>query len=202
MAVKKLQKRTGRPRGFDEDEALERAMHVFWRKGFEGASLNDLTAAMGIQPTSLYRAFGNKRTLFQKVLARYMAGPVAFVHDALNEPTAYAVANRILRRAAEFLTEGRWRHGCMTIQAALVGSVESEPIRRKLIALRVKGQDDLRERFERAKSKGNLPHDADAADLARFVTAVYQGMTVQAINGASRDDLLRLSETALQIWPK
>ena len=93
MAVKKLQKRTGRPRGFDEDEALERAMHVFWRKGFEGASLNDLTAAMGIQPTSLYRAFGNKRTLFQKALARYMAGPVAFVHDALNEPTAYAVAN-------------------------------------------------------------------------------------------------------------
>jgi hypothetical protein len=90
----------------------------------------------------------------------------------------------------------------MTIQAALVGGVESEPIRRKLIALRVKGQDDLRERFERAKSKGNLPNDADAADLARFVTAVYQGMTVQAINGASRDDLLRLSETALQIWPK
>jgi AcrR family transcriptional regulator len=98
MAVKKLQKRTGRPRGVDENEALERAMHVFWRKGFEGASLNDLTAAMGIQPTSLYRVFGNKRTLFQKALARYMAGPVAFVHDALNEPTAYAVANRILRR--------------------------------------------------------------------------------------------------------
>jgi len=202
MAVTKLPKRTGRPRGFDQDEALERAMHVFWRKGFEGASLNDLTAAMGIQPASLYQAFGNKRALFEKALARYLAGPVAFVHDALNEPTAYAVADRILRRTAEFLTEGRSRRGCMTIQAALAGGVEGEPIRRKLIALRVKEQDALRRRFERAKSEGDLPSDADAADLAQFVTAIYQGMTVQTINGASREDLLRLSDTALRIWPK
>ena len=202
MAVTKLPKRAGRPRGFDYDEALDRAMHVFWRKGFEGASLNDLTAAMGVQPASLYKAFGNKRTLFEKALARYLAGPVAFVHDALNEPTAYAVAVRILRRTAEFLTEGRSRRGCMTIQAALASGVEGEPIRRKLIALRVKEQDALRRRFERAKSEGDLPNDADAADLARLITALYQGMTVQAINGASREDLIRLSNTALQIWPK
>jgi AcrR family transcriptional regulator len=202
MAVTKLPKRAGRPRGFDYDEALDRAMHVFWRKGFEGASLNDLTAAMGVQPASLYKAFGNKRTLFEKALARYLAGPVAFVHDALNEPTAYAVAVRILRRTAEFLTEGRSRRGCMTIQAALASGVEGEPIRRKLIALRVKEQDALRRRFERAKSEGDLPNDADAADLARLITALYQGMTVQAINGASREDMLRLSDTALRIWPK
>jgi AcrR family transcriptional regulator len=202
MAVTKLPKRAGRPRGFDYDEALDRAMHVFWRKGFEGASLNDLTAAMGVQPASLYKAFGNKRTLFEKALARYLAGPVAFVHDALNEPTAYAVAVRILRRTAEFLTEGRSRRGCMTIQAALASGVEGEPIRRKLIALRVKEQDALRRRFERAKSEGDLPNDADAADLARLITALYQGMTVQAINGASPEDMLRLSDTALRIWPK
>lgn len=202
MAVTKLPKRTGRPRGFNYAEALDRAMHVFWCKGFEGASLNDLTAAMGIQPASLYKAFGNKRTLFEKALARYLAGPVAFVHDALNEPTAFAVADRILRRTAEFLTEGRSRRGCMTIQASLAGGVEGEPIRRKLIALRVKEQDALRRRFERAKSEGDLPNDADAADLARLITALFQGMTVQAINGASREDLLRLSDTVLRIWPK
>jgi AcrR family transcriptional regulator len=202
MAAMKLTKRTGRPRGFNYDEALDRAMHVFWRKGFEGASLNDLTAAMGIQPASLYKAFGNKRTLFEKALARYLAGPVAFVHDALNEPTALAVADRILRRKAEFLTEGRSRRGCMTIQAALAGGVESKPIRRKLIALRIKEQDALRRRFERAKSECDLPNRADAADLARFVTALFQGMTVQAINGATREDLFRLSDTALRIWPK
>jgi AcrR family transcriptional regulator len=201
MATIKLPKRAGRPRGFNEDDALDSAMHVFWHKGFEGASLNDLTAAMGIQPASLYKAFGNKRALFEKTLARYLAGPVAFVHDAVNEPTAYAVADRMLRRTAEFLTQGRSRSGCMTIQAALTVGVEGEPIRRKLIALRVKEQDALRQRFERAKSEGDLPSHADAVDLARFVTAIYQGMTVQAINGASREDLLRLSETALRMWP-
>jgi hypothetical protein len=73
---------------------------------------------------------------------------------------------------------------------------------RKLIALRVKEQDALRRRLERAKSEGDLRNDADAADLARFVTAIYQGMTVQAINGASREDLLRLADTALRLWPK
>jgi AcrR family transcriptional regulator len=202
MANTELAKRAGRPRGFDEDQVLDCAMHVFWRKGFEGASLNDLTSAMGIQPASLYMAFGNKRTLFEKALARYLAGPVAFMHDALTEPTAFAVADRILRRTAEFLTEGRSRCGCMTIQAALAGGVEGAPIRRMLIALRVKEQDALCRRFERAKSEGDLPSHADAADLARFVTAIYQGMTVQAINGASREDLLRLSDTALRIWPK
>jgi AcrR family transcriptional regulator len=202
MSVTKSPKRTGRPRGFDYDLALDRAMHVFWRKGFEGASLNDLTAAMGIQPASLYKAFGNKRTLFEKALARYLAGPVAFVHDALNQPTSFSVADCILRRTAEFLTGRRSRRGCMTIQAALAGGAEGEPIRRKLIALRVKEQDALRRRLERAKSEGDLPNHADPADLARLVTAIYQGMTVQAINGASRDDLFRLADTTLQIWPK
>ena len=124
------------------------------------------------------------------------------LHSYMTLLTAYAVADRILRRTAEFLTEVRSRRGCMTIQAALAGGLEGEPIRRKLIVLRVKEQDALRRRFERAKSEGDLRNDADAADLARFVTALFQGMTVQAINGASREDLLRLSDTALRIWPK
>jgi AcrR family transcriptional regulator len=192
--------RTGRPRGFDPEKALDRAMHVFWQKGFEGASLKDLTVAMGIQPASLYKAFGNKEALFE--LARYLAGPVAFMHDALNEPTAYAVAERILRQTAEFLTEKRSRRGCMTIQAALTGGIEAKSVRRRLIALRVKEQDGLRRRFQRAKSEGDLPNDLDAADLARFITSLFQGMTVQAINGATREELLRLSEMALRTWPK
>src|SRR6202041_1162530 len=146
------------------------------KRDLKGLFGNDLTTAMGIQPASLYKAFGNKRTMFEKALARYLAGPVALWHDALNEPTAFAVADRILRRTAEFLTEGRLRRGCMTIQAALAGGVESQPICRKLVALRVKEQEALRRRFERAKSEGDLPSDADAADLARFVTALFQGM--------------------------
>ena len=191
----------GRPRGFDPEQALNQAMHVFWEKGYEGASLHDLTAAMGIQPASLYKAFGNKRNLFEQALARYLAGPVAFIRGAQSEPTAYAVAERTLRDSAEFLANQHTRCGCMTIQAALVGGKESQPVREELIALRLRGQEALRQRFERAKKEGDLAKTADAGDLARFVTAIFQGMTVQAINGASREELLRLAETALRAWP-
>ena len=96
-------------------------MHVFWEKGYEGASMHDLTTAMGIKPASLYAAFGNKQAMFERTLDHYLAGPAAFMSAALEEPTAYAVAERILRQTAEALTARRARYGCMTIQAALVG---------------------------------------------------------------------------------
>lgn len=199
---RKALKLAGRPRSFDRDEALERAMQVFWQKGFEGASLSDLTAAMGIQPTSLYKGFGNKQSLFEQALALYLAGPVAFIHSALRAPTGYAVAEGILHQTAEFLTRKGERTGCMTIQAALVGSAAAEPVRRKLVALRVKEQESLRRRFARAISEGDLPPTADAADLARFITTIFQGMTVQAIDGANHKELLRLSDFAMRAWPR
>lgn len=176
-------------------------MHVFWRKGFDGASVADLTLAMGIQPASLYAAFGNKQAVFEQALARYLAGPVAFMSGALDQPTAYEVASYILRGSAEFLTQSRPRAGCMTIQSALVGDRASAPVRRKLTALRVKSQERLRQRFERAQTEGDLPKDADAAALARFVTTVFQGMTIQAIDGATRQELLQTVEMALRVWP-
>jgi AcrR family transcriptional regulator len=173
-------------------------MRVFWKKGFEGASLNDLTAAMGIKPPSLYAAFGNKQKLFEESLARYIAGPAAFMTEALGEAAAYEVTARLLRETAEFLTTGRTRCGCMAIQGGMIGGEESGPVRRKLVAVRRRGQEALRQRFERAKSEGDLAGAADAADLARFVSTVLQGMTVQAIDGATREELLRVAEMALQ----
>ena len=192
----------GRPRGFDSEQALDQAMHVFAQKGYEGASLHDLTAAMGIQPASLYRAFGNKQMLFEQALARYLAGPVAFIQGALSEPTAYSVADRTFRDSAAFLANQHTRCGCMTIEAALVGGKESLPVREGLIALRLRGQEALQQRFEQAQEEGDLVKTADAGDLARFVTAIFQGMTVQSINGASLEELLRLAETALRAWPR
>ena len=176
-------------------------MHVFWEKGYEGASMHDLTTAMGIQPASLYAAFGNKQAMFERTLDHYLAGPAAFMSAALEEPTAYAVAERILRQTAEALTARRARYGCMTIQAALVGDEGTKAVRQTLIRLRVRAQNALRQRFERSKSDGDLPEDADAAGLADFITCVFQGMTVQAINGATRKELLRLAAMALRTWP-
>ncbi len=200
--MKKPSGSAGRPRGFDRDTAIERAMHVFWKQGYEGASLHDLTAAMGIQPASLYGAFGSKQGLFALALARYLAGPTAFLHAALQEPTAYAVAVRILREAAEFLGTRRGARGCMTIQAAMAGGEEAEPVRRRLIRLRVRQRNELRRRFERAKAERDLPEDTDPAGLADFITAVFQGMAVQAVNGAGRQRLLRIANTALRAWPR
>jgi AcrR family transcriptional regulator len=177
-------------------------MQLFWEKGYEGTATADLVKAMGVQPASLYRTFGNKEQLFQRALERYLAGPVSFMREALQEPTAFEVARRILRESALFLSDRRNPRGCLTIQAAMVGGDESLAVRQDLVRLRVRAQDALRRRLERAKEEGDLPPEADARDLAQFVTAVFQGMTVQSINGAKRDELLRLAETAMRTWPQ
>jgi AcrR family transcriptional regulator len=191
----------GRPRSFDEEKALDQAMHVFWEKGFEGASLSDLTKAMGIKPASLYGAFGNKQDLFRKALKRFLAQQVPFVQDALQEPTAYAVAERILREMAICLTRPGLPHGCLTIQTSLAASDEGAVIHDELITLRTDAQKALRRRFARAKREGDLPEDSNPDSLARFITTVYQGMTIQGVNGATRKELLDLAQTSLRAWP-
>ena len=192
----------GRPRAFDLERALDAALELFWQKGYEGASLSDLTAAMGINRPSLYAAFGNKEALFCKALARYAEGPAAYVRAALNERTARAVAERLLSEAADRLTDPHHPPGCLAVHGALTCGEEAEPIRQALIAQRAASEAALRERFERSRSEGDLPPDAEPADLARFVATVLQGMAVQAASGATRDELRRVVETALQAWPK
>lgn len=190
-----------RPRKFDHDSALEAAMQVFWRNGYEGTSIADLTAATGMQPGSLYAAFGGKADLFRKALERYCAGPAAFIHAALTEPTAYRVVERILRGTAEFLTQPNMPRGCMTIDSALTCGEEAAAMRGHLIELRVREQQALTRRLKRAQREGELAAGEHPATLAAFINTVFQGMTVQAINGASRHELMRVVDTALRCWP-
>ncbi len=191
----------GRPREFDIDEVLDRALRVFWRRGYEGATLPDLTKAMGINRPSLYAAFGSKEELFRKALDRYVEGPAAFVREALNEPTARAVAERLLGGTIELVTDRRNPRGCLIVQGALACGETAESVRREVAARRVAGEVAVRERFERARADGDLPAKADAADLARYVVTVMRGMAVQAAGGASREDLRRVVDLALQAWP-
>ncbi|MEH0826520.1 MULTISPECIES: TetR/AcrR family transcriptional regulator [unclassified Micromonospora] len=187
----------GRPRGFDAEEALDRAMDVFWRQGYEGASLADLTAAMGINKPSLYAAYGSKEELFHKVVARYAERDMAYARDALAQPTAYEVVATLLRDNVVALTRSDCPAGCLSIQGGISGGTDSAPIAEFLAASRLTGERALAERLARAVAEGDLPADADPAALARFVSVVTEGHAVHAAAGASRADLQQSAEIAL-----
>lgn len=191
----------GRPREFDLDEVLERALRLFWRKGYEGTSIGDLTEAMGINRPSLYAAFGDKATLFRKVVDRYVSCHGAHVQRALEAPTARETAEQLLRGTAELLSTPGEPRGCLLVHGALACDEASEPIRQALQERRQAVEAALRHRFERASAEGDLPPNADPADLARFLTVVTQGLSVYAAGNASRDELLRVAELALKAWP-
>ena len=190
----------GRPRAFDADVALERAMHVFWAKGYEGASLSNLTRAMRINRPSLYAAFGNKEQLFGKVLDRYMDGPVAYFGKALAKPKARDVVEEIFLGTARMADDPRVPAGCLMVQGALASGNASA--RNEVAARRAAAEVALRRRLQRAKREGDLPNDADPAELAHYVMTVVRGMAVQGADGAGGDQLRRVAQMALRAWPK
>lgn len=192
----------GRPRSFDVQKALDHALEVFWRKGYEGTSLADLTKAMGINRPSLYAAFGNKESLFRRVLDRYVEGPAGYVAQALAEPTARAVAERLLHGAIDLTSNPSSPRGCLLVQGALACGDEAEPARREMAARRAASELAVRRRFERARAEGDLPASANTADLARYLITVVRGIAVQAAGGASRRELQRVVELALRAWPE
>jgi AcrR family transcriptional regulator len=147
----------GRPLGFDPDVALEAALRVFWRKGYEGTALSDLTTAMGINRPSIYATFGNKEALFRKALDRYSERMTNFTAEALKLRTARAVAERLMEGTADLLSCPGNPKGCLMVQGALACGEEADPIRKELIARRATGETALRERFARARAEGDLP---------------------------------------------
>jgi AcrR family transcriptional regulator len=192
----------GRPRSFDRNQALDRALEVFWRQGYEGASICDLTAAMGINPPSLYAAFGNKEALFRQALDRYAETKGAFVYDALAAPKVRDAIAALLMGTARSLTDKANPSGCLLVQGVAGSGEHAQCIRDELNARRLASEKAVRERLKRAKAEGDLPADADPAGLARFIATVTQGMSIQAAGGASRKDLERIAEIALCAWPK
>ena len=191
----------GRARTFDADEALDRAMTVFWSKGYEGTSLSDLTEAMGISRPSLYAAYGNKEELFRKALERYGEGPSAYERDALAQPTARAVAEALLRGAADVQTDPATPAGCLAVLGTTYCAEESSPIGKTVIAFRVAGHAAIRERLERARAEGDLPAEADPAALTHYIGTVVCGMAVLAASGATRTELERVIELTMRAWP-
>jgi AcrR family transcriptional regulator len=191
----------GRPREFSVETALAAALRVFWRHGYEAASMAELTAEMGITKPSLYAAFGNKEALFHKALDLYEREKLAYVTAALEAPTARGVAERLLRGALEIQTNGYDPKGCLGVTSISACGVEAEPIKAEVVKRRASSQAALIRRFEQAKAAGEFPDGLEAPALARYLYALLQGLAVQGGSGATGADLNMLVETSMRVWP-
>jgi AcrR family transcriptional regulator len=191
----------GRPRSFDRDVALERAMEVFWKLGFEGATLHDLTEAMGINPPSLYAAFGDKEQLFLQAVERYQAkhGAACPYADA---PTAREAVERLLTYTADEFSKPSNPRGCLMVMAAITSSTSSAKLQAALAESRAGARVRLKARIEQGLRAGELPPGTDTAALADFYATILSGMSLQARDGASHKRLLATVAAAMRAWPE
>ncbi len=190
----------GRPRTFDEDEALERAVEVFWRQGYEGTSITDLTTAMGVNKPSLYAVYGGKADLFRRVVAHYAEHDMAYTQAALAEPTALRVVHRFLNDNVIALTRDDKPPGCLSIQGGLSCSTENQDVAQFLAASRLGGEQAFADRFRRAIQDGDLSADADPDALARFLMVISEGQAVHAAAGVTREALQQTATIAEQAF--
>ena len=192
----------GRPRAFDRAGALEAATILFWRNGYEGTSMAQLTAAMGINAPSLYAAFESKEKLYREALASYLGSFGNIGVGALDEySSAREGVQRVLELAASAFTRRDCPPGCMIGSGALRGAEENQAVVQETAALRRMAQDAAERRIKRAIAEGELAPDTNFKALAAFYSTVVQGMSVQAQDGASRSDLLRVGKVAMAAWP-
>lgn len=190
----------GRPRSFDSEQALDTALHVFWRQGYEGTSVAELTAAMRISPPSLYAAFGNKQELFEQVLQRYLQGPAAYLPNALKQPTARQAVAALFDGAINLAMTSRPPTGCLLVQGALATGPGGQAARAMLRHTRAAAEAAVRNRLQQAPAH-QLPPHAKPAALARYIVTLIWGLSVQAASGADRADLQAVANLALGGWP-
>jgi len=195
-------RKRGRPREFDVDAALDAALLIFWRHGYEGSSLTDLTGAMGITRPALYTAFGNKEALYIEAMNRYSGRKTEQLAKALELPTARAGVERLLINMVDGLTAGVNPAGCFLVVTAMTCGPDSQPVQDAAAACRRQSAvPALLARFDRAVDDGDLPEGTDTTGLAVYVSTVMQGLAVQAASGVGRDELHRAVAIALRAFP-
>lgn len=193
----------GRPRAFDRDAALDKAIRLFWERGYEATSVAELAEAMAINPPSLYAAFGDKKRLFAEAVERYRAGPGGFAAEAMaGAPSARDAVARFLERAAALYSDPAHPLGCMVIHAGQNCAAGDEDVARNLAAIRGSMEALIRARIEKGVQQGELPPGTDPADLAAFYATVIQGMSTKARDGAAAEQLSAVARRAMTAWPQ
>lgn len=194
--------RSGRPRAFDPDRALDAAMHLFWEHGYEATSLAMLREAMGLTPPQIYSAFTDKETLFRKALARYHQTEIGFALEALSAPVSTQEAvRRLLLGAAEAYSRPGKPGGCLFVRGALAASPQAQNIADELRNFRKASEAAIAERLAMGRAKGDLPENLSVEGFAKYLAGVMNGMSIQARDGASTEELRSLARTALAAWP-
>ena len=190
--------KTGRPISFDKDAALEAAMLLFWERGFEGTCMTSLTQAMGLNPSSIYAAFGDKHTLFQLAVKRYMETRAQYATEALEKPTLEKVVRALFDNTVAFLTTPGHPPTCMTLAGAMGGSVEAAPARDLMTEIRRQNEVAMKERFLKARKSGELSKDVNVDDYTRYLSSILAGLSIQAANGSTKAELQRTAQMALR----
>ena len=191
----------GRPRNFDKAEALDAALKLFWKHGYEGTSMAMLTESIGVNVASLYAAFGNKESLFVQCVERYSELNGDLYHESLKKKTARDVARSILEKEVELVTRRGTPDGCLMIQGALTTSPDAERVRQMMVQMRAMAERWMANRFRQAVDEGDLPSDADPAALACYLMTLNSGLAVQAKSGVGKKQLLKVVELAMRGWP-
>jgi AcrR family transcriptional regulator len=192
----------GRPRSFDRDVVLERAMQLFWQRGYETTSMSELLKATGLTASSLYGVFGDKETLFLEAVKRYWNGPAQRISEILaQEPTAERAVRRVLERAASNGADPSRPSGCMVALATTNRSPASDHVHEVLAGYRARTEERIRERIERGIVEGDVPISTDAAALARYIQTVMHGLSIYARDAATEDQLRETVDIAMRAWP-
>lgn len=194
-------RKKGRPLSFDRDDALNKAMLLFWRHGYEATSLHELTTTLGVKPSSIYSVFGDKKRLFLEAVARYMSGPITSESIIEQAQDGREAALGLLQAAAAGFTGQDTPAGCLLASSAISCSESAADVKEELAAIRRGIEARLRDKVLSSVEAGRLPANTDAGALASLTMAVIQGMSTLARDGAPRDKLLRLVDTAMLAWP-
>ena len=190
--------KTGRPISFDKGAALEAAMLLFWERGYEGTSMADLTQAMGLSPSSIYAAFGDKQALFSLAVKRYMDSRAQYATRALEEPTLERVIRALFDNTVAFLTVPGHPPTCMTLAGAMGCGVDATPARDLMIEIRKQNEVAMRERLQQARKSGELSNDINAEDYTQYLSSILAGLSIQAANGSTKAELKRTAKMALR----